>query len=123
MFNRSFLRRRYAKINEKYKGDEHTKSFFNNNHLKLFMFSEIKALNSLHDMESAMKHNENLNEIVLEVSCSTISRNDSEKNPEIFVEIFKLAVEKLLLIPNQFSYENNKDFGTIKILNSSIVTV
>lgn len=49
--------------------------------------------------------------------------NDSERNPEIFVEIFKLAVEKLLLMPNKFSYGNNKDFGTIKILNSSTVTV
>lgn len=28
------------------------------------MFSEIKVLNSLHDMESAMKHDENLNKIV-----------------------------------------------------------
>ena len=112
-----------VKISKKYNGDEHTKSFFTKNHLKLFMFSEIKALNSLHDMESAMKHDENLNKIVPEVSYSTISRNDSERNPEIFVEIFKLAVEKLLLMPNNFSYGNNKDFGTVKILDSSTVTV
>jgi hypothetical protein len=64
------------------------------------MFSEIKALNSLHDMESSIKHDKNLNKIVPEASCSTISRNDSERNPEIFVEIFKLVVEKLLLMPN-----------------------
>lgn len=111
-----------SKITEKYKGDENTKSFFTKDHLRLFMFAEAKAIESLRDMESAIKHDENLQKIVPIVSYSAISRNDSERNPEIFVDIFNLVAEKLLSIPNKFSDGNTKDFGTVKILDSSTVT-
>ncbi len=112
-----------AKITEKYKSDHNTRKFFTKEHLKLFIFSEIKGLESLRDMESAIKNDEKLQEIIPVVSCATISRNDSERNPEIFVEIFNLAISKLIALPPKVSRENIKDLGTIKILDSSTVTV
>ena len=109
------------KIIEKYGGDENTKKFFTKDHLKLFMYAEIKQIESLRDMESAVENDQNIQKHVHDVSYAAISRNDSERNAQIFVEIFRLVVSKLMQLYGKVQI--TREFGNIKVLDSSTVTV
>lgn len=74
-------------------------------------------------MEAAIKNNEKLQGIVPVAFNATISRNDSERNPQIFVDIFNLTIAKLIRFTPKVSKENIKDLRNIKILDSSTVIV
>ena len=77
---------------------------FTKEHLKLIYILWNKDFRSIKRYGSCNKNDEKLQEIVSVVSHATIFRNDSERNPQIFVDVFNLTIAKLMRLTPKISY-------------------
>jgi len=61
-----------------------------------------------------------LQEIVSVVSHATIFRNDSERNPQIFVDVFNLTITKLMRLAPKVSYVHSMGIKIQRLENGIV---
>ena len=90
-------------------------------HLCILMYAHLKEKKSLRDITSGISADPNLQEYTGTISYSQLSRKNSDRDPEVFEQMFQAIVSQVVL------YQGIRDipstWGDIKILDATLIRV
>ncbi|OCL25435.1 transposase [Orenia metallireducens] len=117
VIDKDFLRNLVNKYNSDYKVQKLTTKV----HLLYLLYYHLTEKDSLEDFVSELEDNKRLNRVLPKISKSQLSRKNESRNYQIFFEIFQHLFDKLKA--NRGLRKALKDIGSVKIIDSSTVTL
>ncbi|OCL27307.1 transposase [Orenia metallireducens] len=117
VIDKDFLRNLVNKYNSDYKVQKLTTEV----HLLYLLYYHLTEKDSLEDFVSELEDNKRLNRVLPKISKSQLSQKNESRNYQIFFEIFQHLFDKLKA--NRRLRKALKDIGSVKIIDSSTVTL